>query len=65
MGDGLIQAGSPSMPQPATVSDRLKREEQDLTERLAKVKSLRTVLAANPEVQAVMDGLSELGQYHY
>jgi hypothetical protein len=60
----MVEASNGQMQQ-STVSDRLETEEKVLGERLDKVKKLRTLLAENPEVQAVMDGLSELGQYYY
>lgn len=64
MNGPMVEASNGQMQQ-STVSDRLETEEKVLGERLDKVKKLRTLLAENPEVQAVMDGLSELGQYYY
>jgi len=66
MNGGLVQAApSEASIQPQTMSDRLEREEKVLTDRLEKVREIRKTLAENPNIQKVIDGLTEIGQYHY
>ena len=50
---------------PMTMSDRLEREESQLIARLKKVQEIRKTLSENPNIQKVIDGLTEIGQYHY
>ena len=65
MNGGLATMPETGCVQPTTVSENLQTEEERLTARLGKVKALRATLAANPNVQEVIDGLSALGQFHY
>ncbi len=64
--NGMVEAtGGPMAIQSVTLTERMESEEKNLTERLDKVKKLRATLAENPDIQSVMDLLTELGQYHY
>jgi len=49
----------------STISERLEKEERVLTERLQKVREIRSQLASNPDLQSLIDGLSSLGQLYY
>lgn len=50
-------------PRRFTVTDRLKAQQRDLSERLAEVNKTLAVLEANPEICEVVDQLSRLGHF--
>lgn len=46
-----------------TLTDRLEREQKQLTARLAKIDTILTALKRNSEIQGLLDMISELGGF--
>lgn len=46
-----------------TLTERLKREQADLSDRLAEINAALSALEANPQVQAVLDLVQKVARY--